>query len=225
MAWQLVVSPTNVGKHFKHFRERWRAIIELTLSEMEDICHTNYLKYTNKQTGRRIRSEHISKMLYTETKEIRGTPRTGDKFTTTVKLKGTEKWMKIAAKQEVGGIIRPTSSQLLTIPNLRAVKPGARARMFPKARWANIGGTPFLVRGDKPSKPKVARKPMQVRGRRPPRQPRYFPAKDILFIGAPYVRLKEKRFFQDSMTEAAKTIEREFPKKLKDRMGAFVEKV
>lgn len=214
MAWQLVVSPTNIGRHFAGFRAYWRKQISEALSMAEDICHTNYLKYTNKQTGRRIRSEHISKMLFTETKEVRGTPRTGDRYTTTIKLKGTPKWMKIAAKQEVGGEIRPKSSMLLTIPNLRYVKPGARAYMFPKARWANIGGRPFLVRSDKPSKPKVARKPSKPTGARPARKLTFLPKK-ILFTGVPSVTLKPKKFFQSSMAEAANTIEREFPKKLR----------
>jgi len=225
MAWKLVVSPTP-NNFFAVRRKYMRSAINSALEAAEKEIKQKYKEYTNKSTGKRIRSEHISEMLETSIRTVgRGRDPYADRYVLRAWVAGSTKWLKIAQKQEVGGAIYPKKSKLLTIPNVRGggIAPGARAGHFrERATWINLGGKPFLVRerfAGKKGKWPPARKPMKPRRTRRTRtrvkgRPGY-PGRDILFLGVKSVYLKPKEFFARSMQDASAVIEKKYGNDLK----------
>jgi hypothetical protein len=223
--WKLTVTP-NMDKFFGDRKRFLRDAINDTLLFAEKIIKEKYKAYTNKSTGKRIKSKHISEMLQTSRRRVsqRMDPYAPDKYSLLVWLASSTHWKKIAMKQEVGGAIHAKRSQLLTIPNIRAgVSPNARAGHFRRnATWVKLGGKPFLIKKKRAGKwppARKARQPMKAKRRNRPRKLGRpgFDRKDILFFGTKSVYLKPKRFFADSMQAAERIIERKFPVSLRKK--------
>lgn len=173
-------------------------ILDDGLKEGIQIVAEKYWKQTNKKTGSKIKSKHISHMLYfdasgdEESKTIRFNRKSGKVLGNVLSVTSAPRkkpvklsmyiedkeftskyWEKIAEKQERGGLIRAKRSKLLTIPNKPFAQQTARAGMY-KATWIKLGKFPVLAKDQQGAKQKLKRrkerlKPKSRATRRKPR--------------------------------------------------------
>ena len=196
------------------FDDHFRKGIAKALSNSMDMMRDIYWEKTNKATGTHIKSNHISGMLNFKQNYVTGRPKKGDDFEITAFLDGSlvaggshaTKWEKIAWKQEYGGEIRAKKSQLLTIPNLNVVAPGARARhsnIGDNAMWLNLKGTPALVEKPKKSEGRQSRGAATANKSRKGRKQAPKSAKfKVYFWGKKSVTLRPKAFWADTLNES-----------------------
>jgi len=206
------IDTTNMWDSFEEINEGFNKTIKHSLKFAEKTCKEKYKQYTDKRVGKRIKSSHISSMLVTEVPKMKSKSKKQGSYQVNVFLKGTKKWLKIADKQEIGGVIRPAQSKVLAIPNTKAgVSPNAVPRNFGnRASWVNLGSSAALIRKQHTgaiAKKRAPRSPIKVKRRNKPRSKNQLVQRsDILFWGVPSVYLKPKKFFEYSMRDAAVVI-------------------
>ncbi len=178
-----------------------------------------YLR-VNPSTGTHMKSNRVLALL-----NIRHENVVTEKDTRTViTLEVENTALAIAHINEFGGIIRPKSGKLLTIPKHLNPALSGKARTITNAKWVQLSGNgnPALVRSS------TSRKPRKDRSAVAPRKPRSARlAKsnrqefNVLYWGKTSVRIKPKYFFRDTSTAVKAMIKETYPRALRRSWDAM----
>lgn len=180
--------PTTINDYFRDWDAYWYSRIKAFVTKEKEILSDEYWKRTNKMAGTNIQSSRISSMLKVKDRKL-------DDGSIEVKayLHGSKRNLGIAYTQEYDYEQVPKRSRLLTIPNWKkGVWQHARAKNFPRAKWARIGGHPFLVQYNKQSK-----------------------KNEFLFLGVERVFLPARRFWRNTVDASITKIRKQLPQFLK----------
>lgn len=219
--WGIAFKPrfTKPGE-FKQRVEIFKNYVGDALFDTKIKFSEEFHQRVNPSTGTHMKSNRVLALL-----NIRHENVVTEKDTRTViSLEGDSTTLAIAHINEFGGIIRPKSGKLLTIPKHLNPAMSGKARSITNAKWVQLSGNgnPALVRSS------TSRKPRKSRSAVAPRKPRSARlAKsdrqefNVLYWGKTSVRIKPKHFFRDTSIAVKQFIKEKYPRALRRAWDAM----